>query len=250
MIQAYMSQFVSDLIIRIIVAVAILIATYFISNYLRSSLERILSKFGASFARRIAEISRCFIFLIGVVVAVSVLSLDVTAISIIAVVVSLLVLISARDIVLNLASELYIVMRRPFRENDQIRVGDVEGIVRSIRALDTEIVTYDGEVVIVPNSYFLRYPIINKSQSIVRNIELKLIFHDKKFEEIKPVIQEVLSELKPELFGEPEILSINEMENKVEAFISLPIVNLRKIKWLTAKIAKSFLLRGIEVEIE
>ncbi|MEM0253973.1 MAG: mechanosensitive ion channel [Candidatus Bathyarchaeia archaeon] len=250
MIQAYMSQLIGDIALRIIIAGSIIIVTYFISNYTRLSLERILSKFGASFAKRIAEISRCFILLIGVVVAISVLSLDVTAISIIAIVISLLVLISARDIVLNLASELYIVMRRPFRENDQIKVGDVEGMVRSIRALDTEIVTYDGEVVIVPNSYFLKYPVINKSQSIVRNIELKLIFPGRKFEEIKPVVQEILSELKPELFGEPEILSINEMEDKVEAFISLPIVNVRKLKWLAAKITKSLLSRGIEVEIE
>lgn len=245
-----MSQVTSDVAVRIIIAFAVIIVTYFISNYTRLSLERVLSKFGASFAKRIAEISRYFILLIGVVVAVSVLSLDVTVISIIAVIVSLLILISMRDIVLNLASELYIVMRRPFRENDQIKVGDVEGTVRSIRALDTEIVTYDGEVVIVPNSYFLKHPIINKSQSIVRNIELKLIFQSGKFEEIKPAVQEVLSELKPELFGEPEILSINEMEDKVEAFISLPIVNVRKLKWLTAKITKSLLLRGIEVEIE
>lgn len=243
-------QPLSDLLLRGLIATAVIILAYFISKYARLSLERVLSKFGLGFARRIAELIRYFVLFIGAVVAVSVLSLDMTAISVIMVLILILLLVSVRDMVLNLASELYLVVRKPFKDNDQIKVGDIEGAVRSIRAMDTEIITYDGDLVIVPNSYFLKYPIINKSQSIVRNIELKLIFHRKELDEVERAIQEVLMEIKPELFGEPDLLSISEKGGKVEAFISIPIVNVRKLRWLIAKITKGFFTKGIEVEVE
>lgn len=243
-------QPLSDLLLRGLIATAVIILAYFISKYARLSLERMLSKFGLGFARRIAELVRYFVLFIGAVVAISVLSLDMTALSVIMALILILLLVSVRDIALNLASELYLVIRKPFKNNDQIKVGDIEGTVRSIRAMDTEIITYDGDLVIVPNSYFLKYPIINKSQSIVRHIELKLIFHRKELKEIEIAIQEVLTEIKPELFGEPELLSVSEKGDKVEAFISIPIVNVRKLRWLTAKITKGFFTRGIEVEIE
>jgi small-conductance mechanosensitive channel len=243
-------QPLSDLLFRGLIAAAVLILAYFVSKYVRLNLERVLSKFGLGFARRISEIFRYFVLFIGAVIAISVLSLDVTAISVIMVLIIIFLLVSMRDIFLNLAAELYLVIRKPFKDNDQIKVGDIEGTVRFIRGMDTEIITYDGDLVIVPNSYFLKHPIINKSQSLVRNIEVKLGFPKIELDQIEPAILEVLKEIKSELLGEPELLSISEKEDRVEAFISLPIVNVRKLRWLTAKIVKGFFTRGIEVEVE
>lgn len=244
------SQTLSDFLIRVFIAVAILILAYFVSKYTCSSLEQGLSKFSLKFAKRIAKLVRYFILFIGAVIAVSVLSLDVTAILVITMLILIFIITGLRDIVLNLAAELYLVTRRPFKDNDYIKVGDIEGVVRSIREMDTEIITYDGDLVIVPNSYFLKYPIINKSQSLVRHVELKLIFTKMEIKEVELAIQEVLREITPELFGEPELLSVSEKGDRIEAFISLPIVNVRKLRWLTSKIVKNFFIRGIEVEVE
>ncbi len=241
---------INDFILRILIAASVLVFTYFISKYARVSLERAFSKFGVEFARKISEFVRYFIIFLGVAAVVSILSLDVMAISIIIASVAIFLLISMRDIVLNLAAELYLAIRRPFKENDWIKVGEIEGTVKSIGSMDTEIITYDGELVIVPNSYFLRYPVINKSQSLARYVELKLTFQKGNLDDLESAINDVLEEIKSELFGEPELLSISEKDNRVEAFISLPVVNVRKLRWLAARIAKGFLARGIEVEVE
>jgi len=116
--------------------------------------------------------------------------------------------------------------------------------------MDTEIITYDGDLVVIPNSYFLKHPIINKSQSLARYVELKLSFPKMKLDKLEQAVTEVLEEIKPELFGDPELLSMSEKDQIVEAHVSLPIVNVRKLRWLTARMAKGFLTRGIEVEIE
>ncbi len=240
----------NDLLLRTVIAVAVLIISYFISRYIRANLERALSKFGPNFAKKTAEVARYFILFMGAAIAVSVLSLDVMAISIITAAILVFILVSMRDLVLNLAAEFYLMTRRPFKENDWIRIGEIEGTVKSIRGIDTEIITYEGDLVIIPNAYFLKHPIINKSQSLARHVELKLTFPKMKLDRIESAVGEVLKEIRSELFGEPELLSLNEKGDRVEAFISLPIVNVRKLRWLATRITKGFLTRGIEVEVE
>lgn len=239
-----------NLIVRVISAAAVLIITYFISKYARVSLERSLSRFGAGFARKFAEIVRYFVIFMGAAIAVSVLSLDVMAISVIGVAIFIFLLVSMRDIFLNMAAEIYLAIRRPFKENDWIKVGEIEGTVKSIGGMDTELITYDGDLVIVPNSFFLRNPVINKSQSLARHVEFRLRMPRMRLDKVEGAVEEVLREIRPELFGEPELLSIEETGDEVEVILSLPIVNVRKLKWLSARIAKAFHAKGIEVEVE
>lgn len=57
-----------------------------------------------------------------------------------------------RDILQNWLSGLLILYRRPFRTGDQIKSGDFEGSVEHIEARATLIRTYDGQLVVIPNS--------------------------------------------------------------------------------------------------
>ena len=147
-----------DIILRILVAAAVLVLSYFLGGYAKSRLERVLSKFGAGFARKVSDLVRYFILFIGIAAMVSILSLDIMAISVIIVAILILLLVSMRDIVLNLAAELYLATRKPFKENDWIKVGEIEGSVKSIGGMDTEIITYDGDLVIAVSYTHLTLP--------------------------------------------------------------------------------------------
>lgn len=57
-----------------------------------------------------------------------------------------------KDILQNWLAGLLLLLRRPFRQGDQIVVGKHEGTVESIEARATLIRTYDGRRVIIPNS--------------------------------------------------------------------------------------------------
>ncbi|SCY93554.1 mechanosensitive ion channel family protein [Microvirga guangxiensis] len=57
-----------------------------------------------------------------------------------------------KDILQNWLAGLLLLVRRPFRQGDQIVVGRHEGTVESIEARATLIRTYDGKRVIIPNS--------------------------------------------------------------------------------------------------
>src|ERR671920_1051054 len=57
-----------------------------------------------------------------------------------------------KDILQNWLSGLLILYRQPFRRGDQIRSGEFEGTVERIEARATLIRTYDGQMVVIPNS--------------------------------------------------------------------------------------------------
>lgn len=57
-----------------------------------------------------------------------------------------------KDILQNLLAGILILINRPFRRGDQIKVKEYEGTVEHIESRATAIKTYDGRRVIIPNS--------------------------------------------------------------------------------------------------
>jgi small-conductance mechanosensitive channel len=73
-----------------------------------------------------------------------------------------------KDILSNLVSGVLILAMRPFEIGDQIVVGDTEGTVEQIELRATEIRTYDGRLVLVPNGEVFTSRITNNTASPVR----------------------------------------------------------------------------------
>ena len=57
-----------------------------------------------------------------------------------------------KDILQNWVSRLLILYRQPFRQGDEIFSGAYEGTIVSIKARATQLRTYDGQRVVIPNS--------------------------------------------------------------------------------------------------
>lgn len=65
-----------------------------------------------------------------------------------------------KDILQNLLAGLLLLIRRPYRRGDQIVVREFEGTVESVESRATLIRTYDGRLVIIPNSDVYTSPVI------------------------------------------------------------------------------------------
>jgi small-conductance mechanosensitive channel len=70
-----------------------------------------------------------------------------------------------QDILGNLFAGILLLVQHPFTIGDQIRVGEQEGFVETVRVRDTQLLTYDGERVFVPNRTVFSSPIINYSST-------------------------------------------------------------------------------------
>jgi small-conductance mechanosensitive channel len=57
-----------------------------------------------------------------------------------------------KDVLQNWLAGFLILIRRPFHRGDQITVGDIEGTVQAVETRATLVKTYNGRLVIIPNS--------------------------------------------------------------------------------------------------
>lgn len=79
-----------------------------------------------------------------------------------------------KDILSNFVSGILILVLRPFELRDQIIVGETEGNVERIDLRATQLRTYDGRVVLVPNAELFTSRIINNTASPVRRSRVSL----------------------------------------------------------------------------
>ncbi len=73
-----------------------------------------------------------------------------------------------KDILSNLVSGMLILAMQPFEIGDQIVIGETEGTVEQIELRATQIRTYDGRLVLVPNGEVFTSRITNNTASPVR----------------------------------------------------------------------------------
>jgi small-conductance mechanosensitive channel len=76
-----------------------------------------------------------------------------------------------KDILQNLLAGLLILINRPYRRGDQIKVKDFEGTVEHIESRATLIKTYDGRRVIIPNSDIYTSPVVVNTAYAARRDE-------------------------------------------------------------------------------
>lgn len=79
-----------------------------------------------------------------------------------------------KDIISNFVSGLLLLALRPFELGDQIVVGDTEGAVERIRLRATDIRTYDGRLVLVPNAEIFTSRVTNNTASPMRRATVTL----------------------------------------------------------------------------
>ena len=75
----------------------------------------------------------------------------------------LAVALSLKDQLSNFAAGVLIILFRPFKVGDFIRVNGFEGIVREIKMVQTSLSTPDNEEVVLPNSMVMSNSITNRS---------------------------------------------------------------------------------------
>lgn len=77
-----------------------------------------------------------------------------------------------QDVMKNFAAGVLLLLQKPFRVGESISVAGFDGTVTAIDLRSTEIRTFDGRIVILPNADVLNHAIVNFTRSIHRRIEL------------------------------------------------------------------------------
>ena len=80
--------------------------------------------------------------------------------------------IALKDSLSNIASGLIIIINKPFKIGDYLKVNDLLGTVKKIELIFTTLVTPDNKEIIIPNSKLTNSSIINCNKKSIRRLDL------------------------------------------------------------------------------
>lgn len=117
-----------------------------------------------------------------------------------------------KDIISNFVSGLLILALRPFELGDQIVVGETEGSVERIELRATQIRTYDGRLVLVPNAELFTSRVTNNTASPVRRAVVSLYLgYDTDIAAASTVIRSATTAVPSVLSDPPVVVRVAEL---------------------------------------
>jgi len=162
----------------VLLLVLILFVTYLISGLVKILIEeemasRLKLPKGIPFA--ISVTIRYFIVILGFVMALSAAGIDLSEFGLIAGALGIGIGFGLQNIVSNFISGLILIYERPIQSGDTVEVGNLMGQVKRIGIRSSNVKTYDGAEVVVPNSNLVSNDLINWTLSDNRRrIEVKV----------------------------------------------------------------------------
>lgn len=97
--------------------------------------------------------------------------------------------LALQDSLSNLANGLIIVTTKPFKVGDHVLINGCEGNVHSIHFFSTNIVTFDNQIITIPNKSVVSANIINYSTRLTRRIDLVVpVSYESDIKEVKKII--------------------------------------------------------------
>ncbi|HEX7181059.1 MAG TPA: mechanosensitive ion channel family protein [Thermoanaerobaculia bacterium] len=157
-------------------AILALIAFWLLARGLRSLSLRLLRRVSHSeqVSWLLSQTLYLAVVVVGASVALGILGLQKTVASLLAGagIVGLALGFAFQDIAANLMAGMYLSIQRPFRRGHLIKTQDYFGVVKEVTLRWTEIISQQGQMVLIPNKQVFENPIMNYSQLGRRRIDL------------------------------------------------------------------------------
>jgi small-conductance mechanosensitive channel len=179
------------LVFLIVVVISVVVATIVRANVRAALKERVAE----NMLRILENLVYYSVICIGVVIALPQLGLNLTGLLVAGGFAGVVVGFASQSVVSNLVSGLFLIIERPVKIGDQIRVGDVSGVVKDIRVLSTIMRTYDGTYVRIPNDEVFSSTITNYAVYPARRFQYSIgIAYEDDAEEAIRILKKILSE--------------------------------------------------------
>jgi small-conductance mechanosensitive channel len=163
---------------NILLFILILSITYAIAVFIKKIIEQeILQnlKLPRGIPAAISMVLRIFFVTLGVIFAISAAGIDMGKFGMIAGALGVGIGFGLQNIVQNFISGLILIFERPIQVGDTVEVNNLLGQVKDIGVRASNVVTYDGAEVVVPNSNLISNDLINWTLSDSRKrVEIKV----------------------------------------------------------------------------
>jgi small conductance mechanosensitive channel len=162
-----MSEILGVDVLRWTEIIIAIILTFLIGYIVSSIMHALLKKttFPADTGKRITRITRYAIYAIGGILIVIFLAFDIIGALIGLGFLGLAIGFGLANVISNFAAGITVMLSKSVLVGDEVKVGFFEGTITKITITKTVLETKDGEIVYVPNSYFLSNPVLRKKHA-------------------------------------------------------------------------------------
>jgi small conductance mechanosensitive channel len=175
---------IPDLVIAILIFIFSLYAAGLLAKLVRSAMER--RKSDPEVRLLIDKITRWSIILLGTIAALQQVGFNVSAFLTGLGILGFTVGFALQDVSKNFVAGLLLLLEQPFDIGDVIEVGGFTGTVANVEIRATEIYTFDGQNVIIPNADVFTSPIKNYSRYSKRRLDLTVgVAYDSDLETVR-----------------------------------------------------------------
>jgi small-conductance mechanosensitive channel len=165
-----------EMLPNIVVAIVVLVLFYFAAKAIKTVSGKLLDKAfsNKSLNNLLQNIIYISIITIGMFVALGILDLDKTVTSLLAGVgvIGLALGFAFQDTAANFVAGVFLAVRSPIEIGDIIQSVDVMGVVQKINLRATEVRTFQGTDVVIPNKDVFQNPLFNFTHSKERRVDL------------------------------------------------------------------------------
>ncbi len=184
------------------IAALVLVVSWFVSRLVRKGAANGLQRFvhNVALVNLLATVIRVVVFVGGFIIALNVLALDRAVLSLLTGVgvIGLALGFAFQDMASNLISGVALVLRsdRPFKVGDLIETNGMRAFVTQINMRDTELRTFEGQAVFIPNSSIFKNQLTNFTLLGSRRVVLFVgVSYGDDLSKIESVLMSVLKQL-------------------------------------------------------
>ncbi|HEX5043888.1 MAG TPA: mechanosensitive ion channel [Candidatus Polarisedimenticolaceae bacterium] len=163
---------------NILIALLVVALFWFLGRLVRRVMERLLARVSHNLTvtRLLASASFLVMLAAGLFIALGVLKLDKTVMSLLAGagVAALVLGFAFQDIAANMMAGILLSVRHPFRPGHLCEILDHEGVIEEVDLRFTVMRTLQGQIVFLPNKEVLNHPIKNFTLTGKRRVDLEI----------------------------------------------------------------------------
>lgn len=175
------THWTEDLVVMLpnfVLAIIVMILFVFLGKLSKSIISKVLFKTlnNRSFSSLISRIIYLIVLTIGAFAALSLMNLDKTVTSLLAGagILGLALGFAFQDIATNFIAGFLMATKRPFKIGQVIHCEGHSGIIKHIGIRTTEIASFQGQEIIIPNKLLFQNPLINDSENVYKRIDLEV----------------------------------------------------------------------------
>lgn len=165
-----------NLLPKAIVAMVVLVISIYLAGLISKAVNRALTKRGSDHEIKlvITQITRWSVITLGVFIGLQQLGFDLSAFLVSLGVMGFTIGFALQDISKNLVAGTLLLVQQPFEIGNTIEVAGYSGTVMNVDLRATEIRTFDGKTVLIPNADVYTNAITNFSREASRRLDLTI----------------------------------------------------------------------------